>query len=273
MRENNESIKNNLTKIVKYGIPRDVRYIQGFIKKIPQEGEVGYGTVLFVSNDESVILEGVKLSAVGTNTKGDIKLPSQDSDATVALVNNEDAYIVAYSHIDIWNIVVDNSFCVRAVGVNDINDSVDYDEVTETGEVGSVEVGKEIITAVSKNNESEHNTIISPESYSKTITDGTNTSKVEADLEGAGMSASNGTVESAIKVTPTGVEIDGGGINMGAGATEAAVLGNLMVNFLNTFLDSAAGIAGVGGVNPVATNLVALKQQVQTTLSAISKVK
>lgn len=264
MENANQSIINSIASIINHRKPiklDDVGVFQGYI--------FGYNkdhpdTVDVVSMDNSIIIKGVSLSAVIGNSKGIFYKPTIKSEVTVLLVGGIDGYVIAYSHLDNYNVVSSISSFIGVHGLKDAVGDQDYDERESSGKTsGTTYNDGSIISEVKQDNSSAkisiHFNSISNQVGEQTainISDGTIENKV-------GPSSST-LQESSYKV-------DSPRIELGKQATENAVLGVKLQTVLNAFVDSVASITTTTSLGPMPImNIVqvqALKSQIAQILS------
>lgn len=276
----NENIKNALQRIVSAGQIKGVRILTGFATKIYQAGEEGYGTVDFHSSDGNSFIPGVSLSAIRGNQRGMILLPSEDSEMTIVLVDERDAFALSYSHITSALIDADDIVRIGVTGVEAVDDDTDYDEVEKTG--------------LSSYTEHQTNSILSRIIHAKDDIDNENTlsrtvslteSVVRDNNSGDSTKTSQGTNEikfeaknSNIKITPSDASVTSQKITLSAGgATQKAVLGQTLSIVLKAFIDQVASIITTTAIGPQpiinAAAVSALKTQVDTILSNVNLIE
>jgi len=278
--DNNAKIKQAIRKISAAGEIKAIQILTGYVTTVYPVGDEKYGLVDFASLDGSRYITGVSLSSIDNNSRGDITLPAEDSEITIMVLNNVDAYVLLYTHIDTRLIDVNSSFKVIATGVKPMDDNTDYDEVEVTGESSFTEhtptgISSSVID-VSGSNDKINASIKTSSSSSNTVTDnGTGKSTAITQTPDDVMITSGNVT---FKQTETGTEVVAPQIKLGNGnASEKAVLGNVLKTVLGDFIDQVAQIKTTTAIGPQPIlnipTVMALKSRLDTILSQVNLIE
>lgn len=273
----NEDIKSAIRKIVDAASAAKVEFVDCYVKHVPQIGEEGYGTVDVVTTVGKAEITGVSLSAIDTNARGEVRLPTELSEITIAEVNGGKYFAVAYSHLDSHIIDANKSVKIGVVGFDEADDDTDYDEVDPTGLSTDTEYTPESIVskAIDKSGSNDKSNIEtkSADANTSTVSDASSgkSSTVTQTPESVKLEAGGGSIEQTeteTKVKASKVTLSNGG------PTQNAVLGQSLKTVMNAFIDQVASITTTTAIGPQPIiNLAmvqALKGQVDSILSSVN---
>lgn len=271
----NEKIKRALDMIRDRGGDSPISIISGFVSKTYSKGEDGYGTIDFISYN-NLHINGVKLTGLDDNSRGDISVPMVNSEVIIISLNGRDFYVFKDTWVDEKNIEVNKNITIGVTGLEDFNDDddKDFDDLSNNG-LSSLDNFSETQVIRSVTDQSDENNV---ESSNITSTKNSITQSI----------ISGGDTQSEISHTSDNVEISKGdstSVNVGdnvtiksqttqisnGGTVEPAVLGNALSTVLNNFIDEVAKIttATAIGTQPILNiaQVIALKSTVSSIIS------
>ncbi|MGL5692199.1 MAG: hypothetical protein ACRDD8_15470 [Bacteroidales bacterium] len=262
MENANQSIINSITSIINLRKPiklEDVGVFQGYVFGYNKEHP---DTIDVVSMDNSIIIQGVSLSAVIGNKKGIFYKPSIKSEVTVLLVGGVDGYVIAYSHLDNHEIVSSVGSFIGVQGLKDPVGDQDYDERESSGKEAGTNYKEDLILSEVKQGSSSSKISIHFNSIANQVGDNVSTTISESSVENKVGSSSTLLQESLYKVGSPRIEL-------GSNATENAVLGIKLQAALNAFVDSVASITTTTSLGPMPIMNIAQVQALKTQIAQI----
>lgn len=271
----NESIKSAIRRIVSAGNVDSVDFLDCFVTKVYQEDEEQYGTIDVKTLSGGMLINGVLLSAIEDNTRGEIKLPTLLSEVTVAVVNGDMGYVVEYSHIDSHIIDANKKVSVGVTGVEDVTEEQDYDEAEVDGLASATTYTSQEISSLVVNDKSEisGSSALSASQFDTVINNVNErkTTKIHQNANTVQLSSGVSTVDvgsASVAVQAPSITLSNGG------ATQNAVLGNALQTVLNAFIDQVATIttSTAIGTQPIlnAAAVLSLKSQVNSIISSVN---
>lgn len=264
MENANQSILNSISRIINHNKPmnlEDVNVFQGYVFGYNNEYP---DAVDVVSMDNSIIIKAVSLSAMYGNKQGIIYKPTIKSEVTVLVIGGVVGYVIAFTHLDNVSTIANIESYIGVTGLQQANDSQDYDEVGENGKRSGTRYNEtSAITEVSQDNSSSK---ISVHFNSISNQVGNNSF----------LNISDGLVEQKVGTSTTKLEdgsysVDANRISLGKNANENAVLGVKLQTALNAFVDAVASITTTTslGAMPILNipQVQALKAEIAKILS------
>jgi len=276
---NNESIKNSIRRIIAAGSTDAIEFLDCYVTKVFQKGEDGYGTINVKTINSQLSIEGVSLSAISENVRGELKLPTLLSEVTVAFIDGSSGFVSKYSQIDSQIIDSNKELSIGVTGLDDSTDEQDYDEVGFNGKKSNSDYTPEsIVTTVSNIDEeggADELSDISMSSTSIVSSVSNNTASKSTSVTQSSTDVKIESESSSIDVDRTSVNVKSPTIKLSnGGATQNAVLGVALKTVMNAFIDQVGTITTTTAIGPQpilnAAMVIALKSQVETILSNVN---
>lgn len=273
MTNTNEAIISSIQKIIGVSKPvtnsGSLALVNGYVTGVDN---ADIGTIDMVSRDGSIVVRGASLSAMYTSSRGFLVKPTINSDVVVLLLDEGQAYVVSFSHVDEMLLESDVKTYIGSSGYKPQNDTTDYDEVEATGYATCTQYTPEEISQISKYNDSFSKITSTYKAIKHQVGDKTFTEISETSVK----LTSNSTFFEVKdgKIVATGSQIILGDEN---GKLEKAVLGDTLNQVLSAFIDAVASITTVTslGTQPIMNmaQVQALKSQLPQILSQVNKLQ